>query len=541
MSHITEVNPLPPHYRCPKCKYSEFIEDGSYASGFDLPDKHCPQCDTEMKKDGHDIPFETFLGFKGDKVPDIDLNFSGEYQPRAHKYTEELFGKEYVYRAGTISTVAQKTAFGYVKKYEEEKGYQWRGAEIDRMVEGCTGVKRTTGQHPGGLMVIPQNKDVFDFTPIQRPADDVKSETITTHFDYHAISGRLLKLDILGHDDPTVIRMLQDLTGVDPQTIPVDDPEVMKLFSGTESLGVTPEEIGTVTGTLGIPEFGTRFVRQMLEDTKPTTFGELVRISGLSHGTDVWLNNAQDLVRSGTAVLAEVISTRDDIMVYLIYKGMEASIAFKLMEKVRKGKGLTEEEADLMRSHDVPEWYIDSCRKIKYMFPKAHAVAYVLMALRIAWFKVHYPIEYYATYFTVRADDFDVELVLKGADAVKKTILEIEEKGVTATPKEKGLLTVLESVREMLARGLSFRRVDLYRSHATRFLVDGNALIPPFSSVSGIGANAARNIAQSREDGEFLSIEDLQKRSRISSSVVDVLKRLGCLEEMPESNQLSLF
>ncbi|WP_108024349.1 PolC-type DNA polymerase III [Melghirimyces profundicolus] len=541
MSHITEVNPLPPHYVCPECKYSEFIRDGSVASGFDLPDKDCPECGEKLKKDGHDIPFETFLGFKGDKVPDIDLNFSGEYQPRAHKYTEELFGKDYVYRAGTISTVAQKTAFGYVKKYQEEKGHQWRNAEVDRMVEGCTGVKRTTGQHPGGLMVIPQNKEVFDFTPIQRPADDVKSETITTHFDYHAISGRLLKLDILGHDDPTVIRMLQDLTGVDPKTIPVDDPKVMKLFSSTESLGVKPEEIGTVTGTLGIPEFGTRFVRQMLEDTKPTTFGELVRISGLSHGTDVWLNNAQDLVRSKTAVLSEVISTRDDIMVYLIYKGMEPSIAFKLMEKVRKGKGLTDEEADLMRNHDVPEWYIESCRKIKYMFPKAHAVAYVLMAVRIAWFKVHYPIEYYATYFTVRADDFDVELVLKGPEAVKKKIVEIEEKGVGASPKEKGLLTVLESVREMLARGLTFQRVDLYRSDAERFLVDGNSLIPPFSSVSGIGTNAAKNIARAREEGEFLSVEDLTKRSRISSAVVDVLKRLGCLEDMPESNQLSLF
>ncbi|PTM58967.1 DNA polymerase III catalytic subunit PolC type [Desmospora activa DSM 45169] len=541
MSHITEVNPLPPHYVCPSCKHSQFIADGTVASGFDLPDKDCPECGSNMKKDGHDIPFETFLGFKGDKVPDIDLNFSGEYQPQAHKYTEELFGKDYVYRAGTISTVAQKTAFGYVKKFEEEKGQQWRSAEIDRMVEGCSGVKRTTGQHPGGQMVIPQNLEVFDFTPIQRPADDVKSETITTHFDYHAISGRLLKLDILGHDDPTVIRMLQDLTGVDPQSIPVDDPEVMKLFSGTESLGITPEELGTVTGTLGIPEFGTRFVRQMLEDTKPTTFSELVRISGLSHGTDVWLNNAQDLVRNGTAVLSEVISTRDDIMIYLIYKGMDPSIAFKLMEKVRKGKGLTEEEGELMRQHDVPQWYIDSCRKIKYMFPKAHAVAYVLMAVRIAWFKVYHPIEYYATYFTVRADDFDVELVLKGKDAVKKAIVEIEEKGVSASPKEKGLLTILESVREMLARGLTFQRVDLYRSDATHFKVEGDSLIPPFSSVSGIGTNAAKNIVVARQDGEFLSIEDLTKRARVTSAVVEVLKRLGCLDEMPESNQLTLF
>ncbi|SDW32066.1 DNA polymerase III catalytic subunit, PolC type [Marininema mesophilum] len=541
MSHITEVNPLPPHFVCGSCRYSRFIADGTVASGFDLPDEDCPTCKTKMMKDGHDIPFETFLGFKGDKVPDIDLNFSGEYQPRAHKFTEELFGKEYVYRAGTISTVAQKTAFGYVKKFEEHKGHQWRGAEIDRMVEGCSGVKRTTGQHPGGLMVIPQNKNVFDFTPIQRPADDMKSETVTTHFDYHAISGRLLKLDILGHDDPTVIRMLQDLTGIDPKTIPVDDAEVMKLFSGTESMGVTPEEIGTVTGTLGIPEFGTRFVRQMLEDTKPTTFSELVRISGLSHGTDVWLNNAQELVRAQTAVLSEVISTRDDIMIYLIYKGMEPSVAFKLMEKVRKGKGLTEEEGELMRSHDVPQWYVDSCRKIKYMFPKAHAVAYVMMAVRIAWFKVHRPIEYYATYFTVRADDFDVEVVLKGADAVKKTILEIEEKGISASPKEKGLMTVLESVREMMARGLSFKKVDLYRSDATRFLVDGDSLIPPFSSATGVGVNAASNIVEACKSGEFLSIEDLQKRSRATSAVIDVLRRLGCLENLPESNQLTLF
>ncbi|MEW9033312.1 MAG: PolC-type DNA polymerase III, partial [Planifilum fimeticola] len=420
-------------------------------------------------------------------------------------------------------------------------GLTLRNAEIERLVRGCTVVKRTTGQHPGGLMVVPQNRDVFDFTPIQRPADDPKARTVTTHFDYHAISGRLLKLDILGHDDPTVIRMLQDLTGVDPKTIPVDDKKVLQLFSGTESLGVTPEEIGCSTGTLGIPEFGTRFVRQMLEDTRPTTFGELVRISGLSHGTDVWLNNAQDLIRSGTAVLSEVIATRDDIMVYLIYKGMKPKTAFKIMEKVRKGKGLTEEEADEMRRHGVPDWYIDSCRKIKYMFPKAHAVAYVLMAVRIAWFKVYYPAEYYATYFTVRADDFDLELVNKGKEAVNRKINEINEKGADASPKEKGLLTVLESAREMMARGLTFRSIDLYRSEATRFLVDGDALLPPFSSVSGIGASAARNIVKAREEGDFLSIEDFQKRSRVSSAVVEVLESLGCLRDLPESNQLSLF
>ncbi|MGI6126110.1 MAG: PolC-type DNA polymerase III, partial [Planifilum sp.] len=541
MSSITEVNPLPPHYVCPECKFSQFVTDGSVASGFDLPDKDCPRCGAKMRKDGHDIPFETFLGFEGDKTPDIDLNFSGEYQPRAHKYTEELFGKEYVYRAGTISTVAEKTAYGYVKKYQEEMGLTLRNAEVERLVRGCTGVKRTTGQHPGGLMVVPQNRDVFDFTPIQRPADDPKARTVTTHFDYHAISGRLLKLDILGHDDPTVIRMLQDLTGVDPKKIPVDDPKVLQLFSGTESLGVTPEEIGCLTGTLGIPEFGTRFVRQMLEDTRPTTFGELVRISGLSHGTDVWLNNAQELIRSGTAVLSEVIATRDDIMLYLIYKGMKPKTAFKIMEKVRKGKGLTEEEEKEMKEYGIPDWYISSCRKIKYMFPKAHAVAYVLMAVRIAWFKVYYPAEYYATYFTVRADDFDLELVLKGPEVVNRRIHEIDEKGADASPKEKGLLTVLESAREMMARGLSFLPIDLYRSDATRFLVDGDALLPPFSSVSGIGVNAARNIVKAREEGHFLSIEDFQKRSRVSSAVVEVLERLGCLRDLPESNQLTLF
>ncbi|RAL25594.1 PolC-type DNA polymerase III [Thermoflavimicrobium daqui] len=542
MSDITEVNPLAPHWRCPKCKHSEFILDGSYDSGFDLPDKECPDCHTLMIKDGHDIPFETFLGFEADKVPDIDLNFGSDYQARAHAYTEELFGQDYIYRAGTISKVKEKTAYGFVKKYEEKMNLHLRQAEIDRLVQGCTGVKRTTGQHPGGLMVIPQYKEVFDFTPVQRPADDMKSETRTTHFDYNSISGRILKLDILGHQDPTTIRMLQDLTNIDPKEIPMDDPEVMKIFSGTESLGVTPEEIGGVkTGTLGIPEFGTQFVRQMLEDTKPKTFSELVRISGLSHGTDVWLGNAQELIRSGICTLSEAICTRDDIMRYLLLKGVPPKSSFKIMEKVRKGKGLTDEEADLLRQHDVPEWYIGSCRKIAYMFPKAHAVAYVMMAVRIAWFKVHHPIAYYATYFYRLLSDFDGEVVLKGPEHIKRLIKEIVEKGNAATPKEKGLLTVLESVLEFYARGFTFKQVDLYKSHAKQFVIDGDSLILPFASIAGVGESAAINMMEARKNGEFLSIDDLQSRTKVSSTVIELLKNMGCLDGLPQSNQLALF
>ncbi|TCS82979.1 PolC-type DNA polymerase III [Tepidibacillus fermentans] len=543
MTRITEVNPLPPHYVCPTCKHSEFILDGSYGSGFDLPDKNCPRCQSIMRKDGHDIPFETFMGFKGDKVPDIDLNFSGEYQPRVHKYTEELFGSDYVFRAGTISTVADKTAYGYVKKFIEEKQMNVRNAEVERLVSGCTGVKRTTGQHPGGLMVIPQYKDVYDFTPIQRPADDPNSDTITTHFDYHAISGRLLKLDILGHDDPTVIRMLQDLTGIDPKSIPVDDPNVYSIFSGTEALGVTPEQIGTNLGSLGIPEFGTKFVRQMLEDTKPKTFAELVRISGLSHGTDVWLNNAQDIIREKKAVLSEVISTRDDIMVYLIQKGLDSSLAFKIMEKVRKGKGLQLEDIEEMKKYNVPDWYIESCQKIKYMFPKAHAVAYVLMAIRIAYFKVYYPIYYYATYFSVRADEFDVKLAVAGSKAIRDKINEINEKGVQATPKEKGLLTVLELALEMIERGFQFKNVDLLHSDATKFIVDEDqkSLIPPFSAIPGVGTSVAQHIVEARNEGEFLSIEDFQLRAKASKTVVELFEEYGLLSGLPNTNQLSLF
>ncbi|UII57447.1 PolC-type DNA polymerase III [Cytobacillus spongiae] len=541
MTEITEVNPLPPHYVCPICKGSEFFNDGSVGSGFDLPDKDCPNCQEPYKKDGHDIPFETFLGFKGDKVPDIDLNFSGEYQPRAHNYTKVLFGADNVYRAGTIGTVADKTAFGYVKAYQQDNNLQLRGAEIERLASGCTGVKRTTGQHPGGIIVVPDYMDIFDFSPIQFPADDQGSEWKTTHFDFHSIHDNLLKLDILGHDDPTVIRMLQDLSGIDPKTIPTDDPEVMKIFSGTESLGVTEDQIMCKTGTLGIPEFGTRFVRQMLEDTKPTTFSELVQISGLSHGTDVWLGNAQELIQNKICTLSEVIGCRDDIMVYLIYQGLEPAFAFKIMESVRKGKGLTDEMEEEMRKNEVPEWYISSCKKIKYMFPKAHAAAYVLMAVRIAYFKVHHALLYYAAYFTVRAEDFDIEAMVKGGQAIRAKIEEISAKGLEASPKEKNLLTVLELSLEMVERGYSFTKVDLYRSSASEFIIDGNSLIPPFNSIPGLGTNAALNIVKARAEGEFLSKEDLQQRGKISKTILEYLDNHGCLESLPDQNQLSLF
>lgn len=541
MTEITEVNPLVPHYVCKECHYHEFFTDGSVASGFDLPDKECPECGKPLTKDGQDIPFETFLGFKGDKVPDIDLNFSGDYQPRAHNYTKELFGIDNVYRAGTIGTVAEKTAYGYVKGYASDNQFVYKNAEVDRLVQGCTGVKRTTGQHPGGIIVVPSDKEIYDFTPIQFPADDRNSEWRTTHFDFHSIHDNLLKLDILGHDDPTVIRMLQDLSGMDPKTIPTDDEEVMKIFSGTESLGVTPEQINCKTGTLGVPEFGTKFVRQMLEDTKPKTFAELLIISGLSHGTDVWLGNAQELINDGICQLPDVIGCRDDIMVYLMHKGLEPSMAFTIMEFVRKGKGLKDEWIDEMKKHDVPDWYIESCKKIKYMFPKAHAAAYVLMAVRIAYFKVHHPILFYAAYFTVRADDFELDTMIKGSEAIRKRMEEITVKGNDASPKEKNLLTVLEISLEMCERGFSFKKVDLYQSSATDFIVDGESLLPPFNAVDGLGTNAALNIVKAREEGEFLSKEDLRERSKISKTVLEYLDNHGCLEGMEDKNQLSLF
>ncbi len=541
MTGITEVNPLPPHYRCPNCKYSEFFEDGSYGSGFDLPEKECPNCGTRLSKDGHDIPFETFLGFHGDKVPDIDLNFSGDYQAQAHNYTKVLFGEDYVFRAGTIGTVADKTAYGFVRGYERDHNLHFRNAEVDRLSKGSTGVKRTTGQHPGGIIVIPDYMDVYDFTPVQYPADDQNAEWQTTHFDFHSIHDNVLKLDILGHDDPTVIRMLQDLSGIDPKTIPTDDPEVMKIFSGPEVLGVTPEQIFSKTGTLGIPEFGTKFVRGMLEQTHPTTFAELLQISGLSHGTDVWLGNAEELIRRGEATLAEVIGCRDDIMVYLIHAGLDDGLAFKIMESVRKGKGIPDDWQEEMQKNNVPSWYIESCLKIKYMFPKAHAAAYVLMALRVAYFKVHFPILYYAAYFSVRAEDFDIVAMATGKDAVKARMKEIMDKGMDASTKEKNLLTVLEIANEMLERGFKFAMIDLYKSDAENFVIDGDTLIAPFRSVPSLGINVAKQIVAAREEQDFLSKEDLATRGKVSKTLIEFMNENGVLKGLPDENQLSLF
>jgi DNA polymerase-3 subunit alpha (Gram-positive type) len=542
MTEITEVNPLPPHYRCPQCSKHEFITDGSIGTGVDLPDKVCPHCGTEYIKDGFDIPFEVFMGFKGDKVPDIDLNFSGEYQGKIHKYTEEFFGRDYVYKAGTISTIADRTAFGFVKNYLDDKGMEVKRAEIDRLVAGCTGVRRTTGQHPGGLMIVPKSNEIFDFSPIQHPANDQDTDIRTTHFDYHSISGRILKLDLLGHDDPTSLRLLQDMTGIEPQDIPLDDPDTMSIFSSTEILGVDPELLGTDIGTLGIPEFGTSFVQQMLRDTRPTTFAELVRISGLSHGTDVWLNNAQDLIRDSKAELAEVISVRDDIMNYLLQRGVEPSTAFWIMEHVRKGKGLTEEEEQAMRENSVPDWYIDSCKKIKYMFPKAHAAAYVTMAYRIAYFKVHHPAAFYTAYFSIKAGDFDAQLACNGREKVINKIEELEALGNDMTAKESGTLTVLRIVLEAMIRGIEFLPVDIYESEADRFIKkEENKLLAPLISLQGLGGSAAESVVLERQKSDFTSIEELSNRTSLTSTVIEVLREHGSLEGMPERNQLSLF
>ncbi|MBW9170879.1 PolC-type DNA polymerase III [Clostridium estertheticum] len=541
MSNITEVNGLPPHYICPNCKKSEFILDGSIGSGADLPDKECPDCGTLYKKDGFDIPFETFLGFEGDKEPDIDLNFSGDNQADIHRYTEVLFGKGHTFKAGTIGTIADKTAYGYVKKYLNEKDVMVPQAEIERLVQGCTGVKRTSGQHPGGIMVVPSDNEIYNFCPVQHPADDPTSDIITTHFDYHSISGRLLKLDILGHDDPTMLKMLQDLTGLDPLTIPLSDDNVISLFTSPKALGLTAQELGCEVGSYGVPEFGTKFVRQMLLDTQPKSFSDLVRISGLSHGTDVWINNAQYYIKEGFTTLKDCISTRDDIMVYLLHKDLEPKTAFTIMEKVRKGKGLSEEHEKIMKEHDVPDWYIGSCKKIKYMFPKGHAVAYVMMAIRIAYYKVYYPKEYYATFFTIRADDFDANLIVKGDSAIRVKMDELEALGKDIGVKEKGLLTALELSFEMYKRGIKLLNVDLYKSEAVKFTIEEEALRPPLNALEGVGENAAKSIVLERVHGEFISKEDLRTRCKVSKTVIEALDNHGCLKDLPDTNQLSFF
>lgn len=541
MSGITEVNPLPPHYRCMHCLHSEFILDGSIGSGADLPDKDCPNCAKPYKKDGHDIPFETFLGFEGDKEPDIDLNFAGVYQATAHKYTEELFGTGYVYKAGTIGTVADKTAYGFVKKYYEEKDITVNSKEIARLSQGCTGIKRTSGQHPGGIMVVPSYKDIHDFCPIQYPANDSRSGVITTHFDYHSISGRLLKLDILGHDVPTIIKALEDMTGVKVEDIPLDDKETVAIFTTIDTLGVKDPSYRLKIGSLGIPEFGTKFVRQMLEDTQPSTFAELVRISGLSHGTDVWINNAQDLVRRGEAVLKDVISTRDDIMTYLIYQGLPPKSAFNIMERVRKGKGLTDENIELMKEYKVPDWYIWSCNQIKYMFPKAHAVAYVMMSFRIAYFKVHYPLAFYASFFSTKVEDFDAQLICQGKEAVRNTMKQFEQNWDTLSKKEQDLYSILEVADEYYSRGFELHRVSLEESHSDEFKIKDNKLLPPLRALQGVGETAARKIVEERVLGEFISIDELKRRAKATKTVIEALDTHGCLKDMPENNQLSLF
>ena len=543
MTGITEVNPLPPHWRCPKCLYSKFITDGSVGCGYDLENKNCPVCGHPLIKDGHDIPFAVFLGFDGDKVPDIDLNFSGEYQSTAHKYTEILFGKHNVYRAGTIATVAEKTAFGLVKKYYEEHKLTKHGSFIAKVAAGCMGVKRTTGQHPAGIMVVPRDMDIHYFTPIQHPADDKKSGTITTHFDYHSISSRLVKLDILGHDDPTVIKMLEKLIHRDPKTFPLDDKPTLSLFSSTDAIHVTPAQIGTKSGTYGIPEFRTHFTRMMIDDTHPDCFSDLVRISGFSHGTDVWLGNAQDLIKSGICTLKDAISARDDIMMYLIHHGVDPLLSFKTMEGVRKGKGIKSEVVEDLKKHEVPDWYIDSCQKIKYLFPRAHATAYVMMAYRIAYCKVHYPLAYYAAYFSIRADEFDANEIVKGEKYIANQIDALDDisQERKLDIKESATLAVLQLAQEMYLRGFGVERVDLYKSDAERFIVLKNSLLPPLASLAGVGQVAARAIVDARKEGKFSSLDDLRIRTGANKTNIAALKEHGCLEGLDETNQLDLF
>ena len=547
MSHITEVNPLPPHYRCPKCRYSEFdseetrLAHAEGRSGCDMPDKFCPHCGTKMIKDGFDIPFETFLGFKGDKEPDIDLNFSGDEQGVAQQFVEVIFGKGQTFKAGTIGTVADKTAYGYAMHYFEDKGEAKKSCELERLSAGCVGVRRTTGQHPGGVIVLPKGMDINWFTPIQHPANDMNSPFITTHFDYHSIDTNLLKLDILGHDDPTIIRMLQDLTGTDPHDVPLDDKGVLSLFQGTEALGVTKADLdGCDLGTLGVPEFGTSFVMGMLRETKPKTFSELIRISGLSHGTDVWLDNAQYFIERGDCTLGTAICTRDDIMLNLIQWGVEPEHSFKIMEAVRKGRGLSPEQEKEMRDHGVPDWYIESCKRIKYMFPKAHAAAYVMNAFRIAYYKINYPLAYYAAMFSIRLKTFNYEHMCQGREKLDYYADQIK-KEADPSAKEKEELDDMRLVREMYARGFSFHRLDLYRAHATRCSIIDGKIMPPLNSVGGLGDTQAIAVEEETKKGPFLSKDDFRERTKVSKTIIDLLEEMGVLKDIPESNQISLF
>ena len=545
MSGITEVNSFQPHYRCPnpECKYTELNIPAGYNCGADLPDAKCPKCGAQMEKDGFNIPFETFLGFGGDKVPDIDLNFSGEYQSKAHAYCTEMFGKSHVFRAGTVGTVAEKTAYGYVKKYLSERGKTAPGAEVNRLAAGCVGVRRTTGQHPGGLVVIPQENEIWDFCPVQHPADDPNSDQITTHFEYHSMEENLLKLDMLGHDDPTMVRMMEDMTGVDAKTIPLDDKKTMSIFTSSKVLGYEDDKILGPTGAVAIPEFNTRFTRGMLLDTMPSRFDTLCRLSGFSHGTDVWLGNAKDLIISKTATVDSTIGCRDDIMIYLISCGMPEKRSFKIMEAVRKGKGLPDGAEEEMRAAGVPEWYIGSCKKIKYLFPKAHAVAYVMMAFRIAWFKVYHPLAFYSAYFYRRSQKggFDAVLMTGGIDTVVANIKAIES-NEDATAKDEDLLTTLEVAYEYYLRGFEFAPISLYDSHAIKFLIKDGKLLPPFVAVSGLGETAAWDLMNGREGKNFLSIEEVAAACpKVSKTHMQMLKEAGAFGDLPETSQVNLF